>query len=44
MVIAGGLVGSALSHGLFGSGDHATVRTLSYAGAAGALTTFIGAW
>ena len=42
MVIAGALVGSAFSHRLFGAEDHASARTLAYAGAAGALTTFIG--
>ena len=42
MVIAGALLGSAYSHRLFGADDHGSARTLAYAGAAGALTTFIG--
>ena len=42
MVIAGALLGSAFSHRLFGADDHGSARTLAYAGAAGALTTFIG--
>jgi len=42
MVIAGALVGSAFSHRLFGPENHAAARTMAYAGAAGALTTFIG--
>ena len=42
MVIAGALAGSAFSHRLYGENDHATARTMAYAGAAGALTTFIG--
>jgi H+/Cl- antiporter ClcA len=42
MVIVGALVGSAFSHRLFGADDHASARIMAYAGAAGALTTFIG--
>ena len=42
MVLAGGLVGSAVSKRLYGDDDHAMARMMAYVGAAGALTTFIG--
>lgn len=42
MVVAGSLVGSAYARRVYGAADHAMARTLAYAGAAGALTTFIG--
>lgn len=42
MVVAGSLVGSAYAKRVYGPSDHAMARILAYAGAAGALTTFIG--
>eukprot|EP00966_Prymnesium_polylepis_P285894 6604241-Prymnesium_polylepis.1 len=42
MVVAGGLVGSAWSKRLYGDEDHASARVMAFAGAAGALTAFIG--
>jgi len=42
MVVAGALVGSAFAKRVYGDADHAMARTMAYAGAAGALTTFIG--
>ena len=42
MVVAGALVGSAFGKRLYGDNNHAMARTMAYAGAAGALTTFIG--
>jgi len=41
-VVAGGLVGSAWSKRLYGDEDHASARVMAFAGAAGALTAFIG--
>mmetsp|Transcript_35912 Transcript_35912/g.117330 ORF Transcript_35912/g.117330 Transcript_35912/m.117330 type:complete len:299 (-) Transcript_35912:142-1038(-) len=42
MVVAGSLVGAAYARRVYGAGEHAMARTMAYAGAAGALTTFIG--
>ena len=42
MVVAGSLVGSAYGKRVFGESSHRLRRTFAYAGAAGALTTFIG--
>ena len=42
MVVAGSLLGSAYALRVYGPSDHAMARTMAYAGAAGALTTFIG--
>ena len=42
MVCAGGLVGASLARKWFGSDDIKTAETLAYAGAAGALTSFMG--
>ena len=42
MVVAGSLVGSAYAKRVYGASAHAIRRTMAYAGAAGALTTFIG--
>jgi len=42
MVVAGGLVGSAWSQWLYGASDDASARVMAFAGAAGALTAFIG--
>ena len=42
MVAAGSLVGAAYGRRVFGTSDHAMARTMAFAGAAGALTTFIG--
>jgi len=42
MVVAGSLVGAAYARRVYGASDHGMARTLAYAGAAGALTTFIG--
>ncbi|EOD27299.1 hypothetical protein EMIHUDRAFT_457210 [Emiliania huxleyi CCMP1516] len=36
------LVGAAYARRVYGAGEHAMARTMAYAGAAGALTTFIG--
>ena len=42
MVVAGSLVGSMYGSRVYGVSEHAMRRTMAYAGAAGALTTFIG--
>eukprot|EP00966_Prymnesium_polylepis_P002667 61287-Prymnesium_polylepis.2 len=42
MVVSGSLVGSAYARRVYGPSEPAMARTLTYAGAAGALTTFIG--
>ena len=42
MVVSGALCGAGLSKRVYGESDHAMARTLAFAGAAGALTTFIG--
>lgn len=42
MVCAGGLVGASLARRWFGSGETEKVVNLAYAGAAGALTAFMG--
>ena len=42
MVCAGALVGASMSRKLYGNSDTKKVETLAYAGAAGALTAFMG--